>query len=142
MNNFIIFSLLISFVLTGCATKEVQISKAKVAPSNQILAPLTLATSNKAKVTFIRDSGFIASGVFQHIFIDEKEVAKLNPSEKISFDVKIGEHIFSVIPTDPFGKAAKSTIVVNLKKDKKYYYRIVTDGNTFRTFIQRTIYHP
>lgn len=98
--------------------------------------------NGNAQATFVRDVGFTGSGVSDHLFIDGAKAASLNPGEKVEFVLPPGEHIFGVVPTDPFGTHSLNTIDQELKAGKVYFYRIQTDGNSFRTVLQRFIPDP
>jgi len=135
----IFIGLFLLLILNSCATKPVKVNSANLVPSTQVFRLQKLAIQNKAKAIFVRDKGFLGSAVYQHLYIDGKEAAQLMPSEKVIFELKEGEHIFDVIATDPFGTVAKSSIVSELKTGKTYYYRILMDGRTFKSYIQRFI---
>jgi hypothetical protein len=121
-------------ILSGCATSAIAPQDAKAAPADRILI-----TSNPGgvKVTFVRDTGFVGSGVYQHIYIDGREAAQLNPGEKAEFLLAPGEHIFGVQPTDPFDLADLLTIDQDLKIGQAYYYRALTSNGdmTLQRFI-------
>lgn len=136
MKNFAL--LLTSLCLaTGCATSAISQKEAKFAPAEQIFLNSQLPSLGNAQVIFVRDIGFLGSGVYQNLFIDGQKAASLNPGEKVQFVLPPGEHIFGVIPTDPFGTHALNTIDQDLKPNKQYFYRIQTDGNSFRSVVQR-----
>ncbi len=134
-----LFSVMVIMLLAGCATSPISSGSARDVPPERIFLIEKLAEEGNSRAIFIRDVGLTGSGVHQHLFIDGKKVASLDTGEKIEFILIPGEHIFGVIPTDLFGYHALNTIDQDLKPGKKYFYRLVTDGNSMRTFIQRTI---
>lgn len=138
MKKFIIISMLI-IAVAGCATSAISHKIANPAPTDRVFLTQNLPTEGNVRVLFVRDVGFAGSGVYQNVFIDGHKAASLSPGEKVEFTLPPGEHIFGVVPTDAFGTHAFNTIDQDLKPDRKYYYRIQTDGNSFRTVIQRFI---
>lgn len=125
--------------ISGCATTPVTTKEAQAVPGDRILRTERLPIEGNAQALFVRDGGLLGAGVYQHLFIDGKEAALLNPSEKVEFVLSPGEHIFGVIPTDPFGTSSLNTIDQDLKPGKRYFYRIQTDGNSFRSVVQRFV---
>ncbi|MES2400103.1 MAG: hypothetical protein V4573_08970 [Pseudomonadota bacterium] len=132
--------LLVLFVLStfcGCATSSIPTKEALVVPADRIFRTEKLPIDGNARASFVRDTGFTGSGVYQNLFINGKKAAALNPGEKVEFLLVPGEYIFGAIPTDPFGTHALNTIDQDIKAGRNYFYRIQTDGNSFRTSIQR-----
>lgn len=131
-----------SFLLiavTGCATSPIAPKDAQNVPAERIFRTAQLTDTNAARAVFIRNVGLAGSGVYMHLFVDGAKAASLNPGEKVEFSLPPGEHIFGVIPTDNFGTHALNTIDQDLKAGKRYYYRLQTDGNSFRAVVQRFI---
>jgi hypothetical protein len=133
----IAFTALVS--LTGCATTPTPIKEARPVPKDRIFLTSDANERGNARVTFIRDGGFTGAGVYQHLFIDGTKAASLDPGETVEFVLRPGEHIFGVVPTDPFGVHAVNTIDQELRSDRQYFYRLQTDGNSMRSFIQRFV---
>ena len=131
------FIVLIS--ISGCATSPIPMRDAQSVPAERIFRTEQISYEGNARTFFVRDRGFTGSGVYQHLFIDGNKAASLNPGEKVEFILPPGEHIFGVLPTDPFGTHSLNTIDQDLKAGKKYFYRIQTDGNSFRSVVQRFI---
>lgn len=131
-----------AIALSGCSTTSVPVREAVPAPQAQIYLKERLPVQGNARTIFVRDTGFIGSGVFQHIFIDGVKVASLNPGEKVELIVPPGEHILGVQPTDPFGTKTLMSIDQDLKADRTYFYRILTDGESFTSTVQRFLPEP
>lgn len=128
----------ITLLLTGCATTPTPLSQALPTPEDRIYYR---ATDGKptATVVFVRDSGFAASGVYQHLTINEEPGAAIDVGEKATLRLPAGEYVFAVTPTDPFGTFAPYAIDLRLEAGKTYFYRILTDGNNMDTRIQRVL---
>lgn len=124
-------------LLNACATSPVTLNEAKQVPTNQIYKEFETPRNEKAEVTFVRDIGLTGSAIAIHLYIDAEKVASLYQGEKVSFVLEPGEHIFGVIPTNVFNTHALSTIDQDLKPNRKYVYRILTDGNSLKTTVQR-----
>ena len=91
-----------------------------------------------ATAVFVRDTGFAASGVYQHLTINEERGAAIDVGEKVTLRLPAGEYVFGITPTDPFGTHATYAIDQKLEAGRIYYYRILVDGNSLSTRIQRT----
>lgn len=130
--------LVLAGLLAGCATSEVSLSKAVQVPSNRVYLQSPASQENSARATFIRDVGMLGSAVYQHLSINGERAASLNPGEFVSFDLPPGEHLFGAINTDPFGTTAEYVLDQRLERGGRYFYRILVDGNSMSTRIQRT----
>ena len=135
----VVLGFIVLIGISGCATSPIPIKDAQVVPADRILRTEKLPYDSNARALFVRDVGFTGGGVYVHLFIDGSEASSLNPGEKVEFILSPGEHIFGVVPTDPFGTHSLNTIDQDLKPGKRYFYRIQTDGNSFRTVVQRFI---
>ena len=110
--------------LTGCATSP---------PTDPIAAPadrvfLAPVPAPSGQVTVIRDTGFVASGVYMHIWIDGVKAASLNPGEMATFQLSLGEHQIGAIPTN-IGDRKMLTQEFILKEGRPELYRVGVDGN-------------
>lgn len=137
--KFGILPIALAISITGCATSPVSINEAKSVPKERIFRAEALPLANNARAVFVRDTGFSGGGVYQHLYIDGKKSASLNPGEKVEFVLTPGEHIFGSIPTDAFATHSLNTIDQDLKADKIYFYRIQMEGSSFRTTLQRFV---
>ena len=125
------------FLVGGCATSPTALSTAKDAPPDRVFLPAPQSSASLAKAVFVRDQGFLGSGVYQHIYVNGKKAASLEPGEKVELTFEPGEYIFGVRPTEPFGTTALYSIDQLLAAGKVYHYRILIDGNTFMSRLQR-----
>ena len=128
-------------LIFGCATTITPMSEARPTPDDRIYYRIH-DDKPFATVIFVRDTGFVGSGVYQNVSVDEERGAAIDVGEKATFRIPPGEHVFSVIPTDPFGTHAPYAIDQRLEAGKTYYYRILTDGNTMSTRLQRMLGKP
>lgn len=135
--NRLLLTFAVLVALSGCATTTIGIKEATAVPAERIFLIDKVSLLDNARAVFVRDVGFTGSGVYHHLFIDGKKAASLDPGERVEFALPAGEHIFGVIPTDPFGIHQLNTIDQELRPGRDYFYRIQTDGNSFRTVIQR-----
>lgn len=124
--------------LFGCATTPTPISEARMTPADRIFYK---PHKSEAMVTavFVRDTGLTGSGIYKHLAINDEQAASIDVGEKVILQLAPGEYVFSVSATDPFGASAPFAIDQKLETGKTYYYRILTDGNTMSTRIQRMI---
>lgn len=129
---------IVGVLVSACATSPTPISRAVETPIERKFYKASI-DGPFATATFIRDTGFFGSAVYQHLFINEEQAADVDVGEKVSFRLRPGEYVFSVIPTDPFGVSAPYAIDQKLEAGKSYYYRILLDGATEGTRLQRTI---
>jgi len=83
--------LVLAFIgLTGCATSAVEPGKAKPVPSDRVFlyqSPL----KNGAKLTVVRDSGFLGGGCYYGFYINGKRAASLDTGERADFTLPPGE---------------------------------------------------
>ncbi|WP_455648508.1 hypothetical protein [Kluyvera sp.] len=86
-------------IIAGCATKPVTNEQAKDIPENQIINnTLLVKNDGTGKVIIKRDSGFMGSACMTRVYVDGKEVADLDTSQKVTVYPKVGDHIFSAWP--------------------------------------------
>lgn len=130
--------LAVTLVLTGCATTPTPIADARPTPQERIYYRAPEGKS-LATAIFIRDAGFAGSGVYQHLTINDERAATIDVGEKATLQLLAGEYVFAVAPTELFGTSAPFAIDQKLEADKTYYYRILTDGNSLGTRIQRIL---
>lgn len=121
----------------GCATSPVAINNARSVPMERVFRADALPLANSARAVFVRDAGFSGGGAYQHLYIDGKKAASLNPGEKVEFMLTPGKHIFGATPTDPSETRTLNAIDQDLKADKSYFYHIQMDGDSTRTTLQR-----
>lgn len=126
-------------IISGCATTETPLQNAKFVPEERIYLKLQGTSKENARAIFVRDTGLVGAAVFQHLYINGKKAASLNPGERVEFSFAPGEYVMGVVPTDAFGVHALNSIDQELKAGRTYYYRIFTDGNSFRTAVQRFV---
>ncbi|PHM67151.1 hypothetical protein [Xenorhabdus kozodoii] len=85
-----------AFFIVGCATTPVSNESAKPVPEKQIIQrDLLVKKEGTGKVIIKRDSGFIGSACLSRVYVDGKELADLDPAQKIEIYPKVGRHIFS-----------------------------------------------
>ncbi|OBU11486.1 hypothetical protein [Morganella psychrotolerans] len=119
------------FTLAGCATSAVNPDLARVAPKDRVFTS-DAKSENTGSVTVIRDSGMVGGGCFATVFIDGERAAKLDPSEKTTFNVKEGEHILGASLEGRglcSSGAARQEREFNINSGDNKYYRIFTDQN-------------
>lgn len=88
MKKLILFFALIT--LSGCATTAVQPGEAKPVPPERIFLYQNSA-SDGAKLTVVRDSGFLGGGCYYGFYINGKRAASLDAGEKVEFSLPAGE---------------------------------------------------
>jgi len=127
-----------ALIVAGCATVPTPVSQAIPTPADRIYYP-DARNGPVATVIFVRDTGFVGSAVYQNLTINEERGAAIDVGERATLRLSPGEYVFAVTPTDPFGSWAPFSIDQRLEAGKTYFYRILTDGNTMETRIQRVI---
>lgn len=128
MKHFAILSSIL--ILASCATEPTPYSRQRPVPSSQVFVKSPPPSQDTAKVVVVRDTGALLAIHFIHFYIDDQRVASLNPGERLEVNVPVGEHIFGVKPTDPFGLHAGFNIDQTLKAGRTYYYRLLIDNNS------------
>jgi hypothetical protein len=100
MNIVLRISLLL--FLTACSTSQVALKNSKEAPAERILAFQKSLPSN-SEIVIIRDQGMAASGCYYGVVIDQVLAARLDVSERASFNLEPGQRILKIV-RDPQGK--------------------------------------
>lgn len=139
MKNKFLYIFFLSIAISGCATNPTPLATARNVTPDRVFIAAPKSSSSLAKAVFVRDKGFLGSGVYQHIYINGAKAASVDTGEKIEIDLEPGEYIFGVRPTDAFGTTALYSIDQTLLADKIYHYRILIDGNSFMSRLQRYI---
>ncbi|EIO6347348.1 hypothetical protein LQY99_000860 [Escherichia coli] len=88
MNKILLGTLII--FLSGCATTVVPPSAALSAPSERIYK-FQPVVKNGGKLIVVRDEGMVGGGCYATIYINGERVAKLDPKEKVNFNLPEGE---------------------------------------------------
>lgn len=127
-----------TLLLAACATSPTPIINAKQVPPERILYRAEASGKDAAKAVFIRDTGLLGAGLSQRLFINDEVAALLDVGEKVEFKLEPGEYIFGVRKEmDVFNQYNDNSIDQTLAPGRTYYYRILSDGNTFDTRILR-----
>lgn len=126
-------------MFSGCASEPTPLNKAQFVPPEKVYLKQELPVEGNATAVFVRDGAGVGDTLNFHIFIDGKKAASLDLGEKVEFVLPAGEHIFGVIPTNPFGVHTLNTIDQELKSGRRYFYRVYMDAISYRTVIQRFI---
>ena len=98
-------------------------------PDKQIYLTFESSAPENAKLVVVRDKGMMASLNFLHFFINDQRVASLETGERLELNVRPGEYVLGVKPTDPFGVHAGFSIDQSLLAGRTYRYRLLMDGN-------------
>ncbi|AMG54755.1 hypothetical protein [Citrobacter amalonaticus] len=86
-----LFIALLCVGLSGCATEAVLPSQAKMAPTERLLQYQTPSSSDDATLIVVRDKGFLGSGCFTAVYLNNEKSAILDPGEKAVFHLHPGE---------------------------------------------------
>lgn len=116
-------------LLTGCATSAVTIDKAVPVPAERVL--LKAADNTNAKITIIRDSGFMGGGCYVDVYLNDSLAAKLDTAEKVTFNVMSGELILG---SQSSGSALCNGASIrhfetSIGQGQHKLYRVMTDQN-------------
>lgn len=127
-------------LVAGCATTPQPIDRAAAVPAERVFLRSAMPPANgSAKAVFVRDTGFVGSGVSQHLYINGVKAASIDPGEKVEFALVAGEYIFGAVPTDPFDLVTPNSIDQTLQAGRSYFYRIKIEGDSMRTSVERFI---
>lgn len=127
-----LFIALLALLLAGCATKPVLTSQAKNVPDVRVLNSefLISKTQNNGMVTIKRDSGFSGSACLTRVYIDGKEIADLDTSEKVVIYPTLGNHVFSAWPKGVCGGGmVEATGTVTKENSLTYRIGYGTNGD-------------
>lgn len=86
----------------------------------------TAQAQDKAKIIFIRDTGFAGSAVDFREFIDEKLICKLDPKSYNTVEVEPGQHSVTWQPNGTeLKKAGRNMLItMNFEAGKTYYFEM------------------
>ena len=87
----LLFISVVALCLAGCATEAVLPSQAKQAPKERLLKFQSPGVGEQAKLIVVRDKGFLGSGCFVGVYLNQEKAAILDPGEKAEFYLKPGE---------------------------------------------------
>ncbi|HGG8740869.1 TPA: hypothetical protein ACJJXK_002441 [Enterobacter asburiae] len=87
----LLFISVVALCLAGCATEAVLPSQAKQAPKERLLKFQLPGEGEQAKLIVVRDKGFLGSGCFVGVYLNQEKAAILDPGEKAEFYLKPGE---------------------------------------------------
>lgn len=87
----LLFISVVALCLAGCATEAVLPSQAKQAPKERLLKFQSPGEGEQAKLIVVRDKGFLGSGCFVGVYLNQEKAAILDPGEKAEFYLKPGE---------------------------------------------------
>lgn len=70
-----LLAFLAALLLSACATSPVPVEQAKAVPADRVYWSVRPIQARPAKVTFIRDTGFLGGGVLFHLSINGQKAA-------------------------------------------------------------------
>ena len=79
------------FGLFGCATEAVIPSQATQAPPERVLKYQNKTTDTDSTLIVVRDKGYLGSGCYTGVYLNNEKSAILDPGEKANFELKSGE---------------------------------------------------
>ncbi|MGI3041133.1 hypothetical protein ACRTDM_05205 [Shewanella algae] len=122
-----------ALAMAGCATSPVLPSKAKLAPTQNLLKFQKKDPINNSQITVVRDEGFVGSACSLAIFLDGKKSATLNPGEKAVFYVSTDVNTIGVGLNDAgmCSGASIKTIHVSPSPEKPRIFRVGGDTQGF-----------
>jgi hypothetical protein len=123
---------ILALLLAGCATSPVKTAESRVVPPSRLLpafSRVSQASSHKAQVTIIRDSGSLNVGVRSKLFIDGAPIALLWSGERVEVFLSPGYHIFGVE-----GELMSTLDETSLSLDarRSYHFRITPGESSFK----------
>lgn len=71
--------------MTGCATEAVLPSQAKQTPSERLLKYQEQSKETKSVLIVVRDKGFLGSGCYTGVYLNDEKSAILNPGKRRRF---------------------------------------------------------
>lgn len=111
--------------LAGCTdTLPVPADIARQAPAERVLA----APDGEARITIVRDAGFLTSLCRASVSVNGARVARLAPEERVTFGVGAGIPVLIAVVQDGGGLctwwASNSRLEVRLWPEQHRFYRI------------------
>ena len=133
MRNLKTYLLILSlgFVLLGCASTPVPTSEAVQIPDSRVLEggkQYLLPNKNSGKLIVKRDSGIMGVACSTRIYLNGKDIADLDTSEKVVLNLPEGEYIVSAEPNGICG-GGLTEVKFNVKANSQSVFRYGTSGN-------------
>lgn len=124
--------------LVGCSTDPVTLQTAKQVSADRIYdrALLKRTSADQAKVTFLRDSGFVGAGCSHDIYVDQIKALALRQGEGASVYVSPGEHLFRMETGGGLCPNVATSQEANLKPGGSQTYRILLPSDGSLRFIR------
>lgn len=125
--------MVVALVLVGCVTHVPRPDQVQPVPVERLHA-WQGNNADTGVVVVTRDAGFSGSGCYTAFFVDGKQVAELDVSERATFHLPAGEHVLGVWST---GKALcgyregrdRRELSAMIRSDETKRYRIIVNPN-------------
>ncbi len=80
-------------------------------------------SEHAARVTIVRDVGFLGSAPSAKLTLNGKPIASFRPRETLTFSLDAGDYVFGLEPVPNLGAGLRE-YSLNAKAGEHYYYRI------------------
>jgi hypothetical protein len=134
MNNSAIITIAAAFILSACSTTPVTEQTATPVPQERIYAPALVATSvssQKAHVSFFRDSGLFGSGCSHDIYVNNVKAFAIRQGEYIHLTLDPGPYFFRLETGGGLCPNVATSQNTVLKEGAREVYRVLlpSDGS-------------
>lgn len=137
----ILLPFFIPLLFSGCFSKPPSVNSTSLVSSDRVYDSSVLqASTDKAKLTFTRDTGFFYSGCAHDIYVNNKKTFKIKNGETITLNLPPEEYLIRLeISTPIFRKVDVTTTeeVVLRKGDSKEYRIVVSTSKTAQVRLVR-----
>lgn len=130
----LLLGIAVAVLIAGCSTNPVAFSKAMPVPPSRIQSgyqAVSTMTAKTAQVSIVRDSGLYGSGPSAELSINDINIAKFRPGERLTVYLQPGTYTFGVTFAPRMG-APLNTKRISVQSGQHYFIRIkVVTGNGF-----------
>lgn len=118
-------------VLAGCSSNAINVNQTTPAPTDEVYAFQAKPSGPSGKVTVMREGGAYGAACDVVVYVNEKRAAKLGTSERVTFNLPVGNATLGVGLTDSglCGGAEVRTIAAPVSLNAEKIYRISSDIN-------------
>lgn len=115
--------------LSACSTTPIPTHEARAVKPLQSF--LQRVPPGSAEVVIKRDAGFRGSACTMRVYVDGIAAAMLEPGEKVTLMLPVGDHVFGAEPSGAFCGSVIVETRATVTRDKPSVFRIWTSIDTF-----------
>lgn len=137
----IVLPFLVPLFFTGCFSKPPSVNSTSLVSSERIYdSSVSQSSTEKAKLTFTRDTGYFYSGCAHDIYLNNKKMFKIKSGETITLNLPPQEYLIRLEVSTPICRKVDVTTteeIVLRNGDSKEYRIVVSTSKTAQVRLVR-----